>query len=70
MSSKSPRSQDSLFDAADTSQAVLRDSSRAHREIRMKLIEINHKLDALMDQLGVPYEKPPSGFSKNRIGGG
>ncbi|MCY4018123.1 MAG: hypothetical protein OXG39_01825 [Chloroflexi bacterium] len=60
MSSQTPGSRDSLLEAADTCQATLDDTSRLLAETQLILLEISHKLDALMQHLGVPYEKPPS----------
>ena len=55
---KTPRSQAGLLEAANTCQATLDETSRLLAEIKMMLLEINRKLDALMEHLGVPYEKP------------
>lgn len=49
-------SRDGLLEAADTCQTALDDTSRLLSDRHLILLEISHKLDALMQHLGVPYE--------------
>lgn len=48
--------QDELFDKVDTFEAAL-------LGLNERVVEINEKLDAIIEHLKVPY-KPPAGFVK------
>jgi len=63
MSSHTPGSRASLLKAADTCQSALDDTARLLADTQLILLEIGRKLDALMQRLCVPYEKPPSGLT-------
>ena len=50
------KAQDDLFDKVDTLEAAL-------LGLNEQVVEINEKLDAIIEHLDVPY-KPPAGFVK------
>ncbi len=72
--------QDEVFDKVDgfeggvlgLNEAVNRNSEQIAEvrhevaEVKQELAETNQKLDAIIKHLKVPYDKPPSGFIKDR----
>lgn len=63
MSPKTPASQDRLLEEVDTFEAALDETSQVLAKNHEMLLEVNHKLDALLKHFDVPY-KPPAGFIK------
>ena len=51
--------------AKDSYQAALNETARLLKKNHEMLVELNEKMDRLMKHLGVPYEKPPTGFLKD-----
>ena len=49
----------------DACQAALNESARLLKHNGEMLDELNRKLDAIMEHLGVAYKKPPMGFTKD-----
>ncbi len=49
----------------DACQAALNETARLLKKNHEMLVELNEKMDRLMKHLGVPYEKPPTGFLKD-----
>lgn len=67
MSFKSGKSRDSVLDATDACQAALLGLNETvvanHEWFQRQFAELNAKLDAIMQHLGVPYE-PPAGLDE------
>jgi len=53
----------SLDESADNMMRAMEKTCEAMRKSNAMLVEINAKLDAIMEHLGVP-PKPPAGFVK------
>ena len=68
MSFKSGKSRDSALDATDACQAALLGLNETvvanHESTQRQFAELNAKLDAIMQHLGVPYE-PPARFGED-----
>ena len=64
MSLKTPGSQAGLLEAADACQVALDETSQVLAKSHEMLLEVNRKLDALMEHLEVPY-KSATGFIKD-----
>ena len=54
------RPKDPVLDATETFQAALDETSRNLAVIRRTLLEISHKLDALVEHLGVSWLDKPN----------
>ncbi len=56
------KTQDALMDRIDTYEAALTGLTASVAANREDIQENSRKLDAIMEHLQVPYEKPPMGF--------
>ncbi|MCY4064419.1 MAG: hypothetical protein OXG53_18785 [Chloroflexi bacterium] len=56
--------QDELFDKVDSFEAALLGLTEMVAENREMILENSRKLDAIIEHLQVPYNKPPAGFVK------
>lgn len=64
MTSMRRNSQEPVLEATDTCRTALDESSCKLDGLHKSLLEISHKLDAIIKHLGVPY-KPRARFVKD-----
>ena len=59
------QAQDQVFDKVDTFEAALLGLTEAVARNTEQIAEISQKLDAIIEHLQIPYDKPQMGFQKD-----